>query len=121
MNMKILAVVTPPSIYYGCSTWKTLWEEKFTGEEKFTLGEFTLVNINNCGRRYVMKHREIKDIDKYIKLDISSKFGSLNKMIIICSEPKNNFCKISKGDDYLSESQDKKNTECQGTPLEMSV
>ena len=24
-----------------------LWEEKFTGEEKFTLGEFTPVNIKN--------------------------------------------------------------------------
>ena len=33
MNMKILAVVTPPSIYHGCSTRKTSLEEKFTGEE----------------------------------------------------------------------------------------
>ena len=39
MNMKIRAGVTPPSIYHGYSTWKTLWEEKFT------LGEFTPVNI----------------------------------------------------------------------------
>ena len=23
MNMKLLEVVTPPSIYHGCSTWKT--------------------------------------------------------------------------------------------------
>ena len=39
MNMKLLAVVTPPSIYHGCSTHKTFWEVKF----KF--GEFTAVNM----------------------------------------------------------------------------
>ena len=33
-NMKLLAVVTPPSIYHGCSTRKTFREEKFTGEKK---------------------------------------------------------------------------------------
>ena len=30
VNMKFLVVVTPPSIYHGCSTRKTFWEEKFT-------------------------------------------------------------------------------------------
>ena len=45
MNMKLLAVVTPPSIYHGCSARKTFCEGKFTGEEKFTLSEFTAVNI----------------------------------------------------------------------------
>ena len=45
MNMKLLAVVTPPSTYNDCSTQKTFWEENFTGEEKFTLGEFIAVNI----------------------------------------------------------------------------
>ena len=34
INMKLLAVVTPPSIYHGCSTPKKFWEEKFTGEKK---------------------------------------------------------------------------------------
>ena len=43
--MNLLAVVTPPYIYHGCSTQKTFWEEEFTGEEKFTLGEFSAVNI----------------------------------------------------------------------------
>ena len=43
--MNILAVVTPPYIYHGLSTMKTFWEEKFAGEEKFTLGEFTAVNM----------------------------------------------------------------------------
>ena len=70
-NMKLLAVVTPLSIYYGCSTWTTLWEEKFPGEEKFTLGEFTAVNMKNCGRRNVRKQRYIKGSDKYVTLDIS--------------------------------------------------
>ena len=60
MNMNILSVVTPTSIYHGYSTGKTFWEEKFTGEEKFTLGEFSDVNMQNCGRRNVRKHREIK-------------------------------------------------------------
>ena len=39
MNMKLLAVVTPPSIHNGCSTWKKLWEEKFT------VSEFSAVNM----------------------------------------------------------------------------
>ena len=35
ITMKLLVVVTPPSSYHGCSTWKTLWEEKFPGNENF--------------------------------------------------------------------------------------
>ena len=45
MNMNILAVVTPPSIYHGCSALKTFWEEKFTDEEELTLGEFSDLNM----------------------------------------------------------------------------
>ena len=30
MNMKLLEVVTPLSIYNGCSTWKVFREENFT-------------------------------------------------------------------------------------------
>ena len=41
MNIRLLAVVTPPSIYHGCSNGKTFWEEKFTGEEKL----FSAVNM----------------------------------------------------------------------------
>ena len=70
MNMKLLAVVTPLYIYNGCSTRKTLWEEKFTGEKKFTLGELSAVNIKNCGPRNVRKHIEVKGSDNYITLDI---------------------------------------------------
>ena len=64
MNTKLLAVVTPPSIYHVCSTRKRLWEENFTGEEKL----FSAVNMKNCGRRNVRKHMEIKDSDKYSTL-----------------------------------------------------
>ena len=40
MNMKLLvAVVTTPSTYHGCSTRKSFWKDNFT------LGEFTPVNI----------------------------------------------------------------------------
>ena len=46
INMKFLVVVTPPSIYHGCSTQKTLWEEKFTGKQYL----FESVNIKNYGR-----------------------------------------------------------------------
>ena len=70
LNMNLIAVVMPPSIYYGWSTQKTFWEETFTGEEKFTLGEFSVVNMNNCGGHNIRKHREIKGSDKYVTLDI---------------------------------------------------
>ena len=75
MNMKVLSVVKPPPIYHGFSTQKIFWEEKFTGEEKL----FSAVNMNNCGRHNVRKHRDIKGSDKYVTLDISLKFESLDK------------------------------------------
>ena len=70
MNMKLLAVVTPPSIYHGCSTRKTFWEETFTGEENFTLGEFTAVNMKMFGLRNVIKHIDIKGSDRCVILGI---------------------------------------------------
>ena len=91
MNMKLLAIVTPPYIYHGYSNSKKFWEEKFTGEKKFTLGEFTHMNMKNCGHSNVRKHREIKDSDKYITLDIYLKFGSLENIRIMCSDPKGYF------------------------------
>ena len=90
INMKLLAVATLPYIYHGCSTRKKLWEENFTGKERFTLGEFKSVNMKNCGSRNVRKHRDIKGSDKYNTLDILLKFGSLEKMRVTYSEPKNN-------------------------------
>ena len=76
MNMKLLAVVTSPSIYNGCSTQKTFWEEKFK------LDEFSSVNMKYCGHRNVRKHRDIKGSNKYVTLEISLKFDSMDKMRI---------------------------------------
>ena len=58
--------------------------KKFTGKEYF----FLSVNIKNCGRRKVRKHKEIKGSAKYITLDISSKIDSLYRMKIKSSESK---------------------------------
>ena len=52
--MKFL-VVTLLSIYHGCSTPKTFWAEKLTGEKKEV---FELVSMKSCGKRNVRKHRE---------------------------------------------------------------
>ena len=68
-----------------------------TSEEKFTLGEFSAVNMNFFSVINVSKHREIKGIDKYVTLDISLKFGSLDKMIITSSEAKDNLLISVKG------------------------
>ena len=88
--MKFLVVVTPPSIYHGCSTRKTFFEEKFTGKENLFLD----VNMKNCGRRKVRKQKEIKGSDKCVTLNIyeilnvSEKFDYLNKMETTSSESK---------------------------------
>ena len=84
VNMKLLLVVTPPSIYHRCSTRKTFWEEKFTGEEKL----FSAANMNICGFQNVREHNEIKGSDKCVALDISLKFDKLEKMKITSSESK---------------------------------
>ena len=97
INMKLLAVVIPPVFNNGCSTRKTLWEEKFTGEKIFTLGKFSAVNMQNCGSRKVRKHIEMKGSDNYFALDISLKFYSLDKMKIIFSESKDNLGRSGKG------------------------
>ena len=97
--MKFLVVVTPPSIYHGCSTRKTFWEEKFTGKKDL----FESVNIKNCGRRKVRKHKEIKGSDKcvtlniYDILNISEKFDDLNKMETTSSESKVELERSGKG------------------------
>ena len=80
--MKFLVVVTPPSIYHGCSNWKTFWEEKFTGKKYL----FQYVNMKNCGRRKVSKQKEIKGSEKIVTLNVSEKFDSLNKMKTTSSE-----------------------------------
>ena len=80
--MKFLVVITSPSLYHGCSTQKKFWEGRFTGKEDL----FLSVNMKNCGRRKVRKHKEIKDSDKYFTLNISEKFDSLNKMAVYQDE-----------------------------------
>ena len=82
--MKFLVVVTPPSIYHGCFTQKTFWEEHFTGKKDL----FQSVNMKSCGRLKVRKHKKIKDSDKIVTLNVSSKFDSLNKMETTSSESK---------------------------------
>ena len=79
--MKLLAVVTPPSVYHGYFTRKTFWEEKFIGKGNL----FLAVDMKNCGRQNVRKHKEIRSSDKYFTLDISSKIDSLDKMKITSS------------------------------------
>ena len=91
MNMNIQLVVTPPYIYYGCLTRKTFWKEIFT------LCDFTPVNMENCGRRNVRKHREIKNDEKHITFDIWLNFGILNKMKITYLQPKDYFKISGKG------------------------
>ena len=89
--MKFLVVVIPPSIYHGCSTRRTFWEEKFTGKKQSL---FESVNMRNCGQSNVRKHKEIKDSDKcvtlnmYEILNISEKFDDLDKMETTSSESK---------------------------------
>ena len=91
--MKFLVVVTPPSIYHGCSTWKTFWEENITVKKDL----FQSVNMKNCGRRKVRKHKEIKGSDKIVTLNISEKFDSLNKMKTTSSELKGKLGRSGKG------------------------
>ena len=83
MNMKLLAAVTPPYIYHGCSTRTTFWEGNFKDKEIFLA-----VNMKICGRRNFRKHKDIKGSDKYVTLGISLKFDSLDKIKITSSESK---------------------------------
>ena len=55
------------------------------------------MNMLNCGCRNYRKHREIKGSDKCVTLDILLKFGSLDKMIITSSNPKDNLGRSVKG------------------------
>ena len=40
---------------------------------------FQSVNMKNCGRQKVRKHKEIKGSDNIVTLNVSEKFDSLNK------------------------------------------
>ena len=65
--MKFLVVVAPPSIYHGCSTRKTFWEEKFICKKQDFLES---VNMRNCGQHNVRIHNEIKDSDERVTLNM---------------------------------------------------
>ena len=53
--------------------------------------------MKNSGRRIVRKHNEIKGSDKYITLEISLKFYSLDKTKITSSESKEKLERSGKG------------------------
>ena len=89
--MKLLVVVAPMSIYHGCYTQKTFWGGMFIP------GEFTPVNMKTFGRCNVRKHREIKNCEKYITLEIFFQFVSLDSMEIIYSKPKDYLGRLGKG------------------------
>ena len=96
MNMKLLEVLTPPSIYNGCSTCKTFWEGKFTGEEKL----FSAANMKNCSRQNVRKHIEINVSDKYAPWKSRWNF-TVWKRWKWNLQSQNKNVKIRKGVDYL--------------------
>ena len=53
--------------------------------------------MKKCGRCNVWKNREIKGSDKYVMLDITLEFGSLDKIRMTSSEPEDNLGKSGKG------------------------
>ena len=55
------------------------------------------MNIKNCGRHNIRKHRGIKDSDEYINLGIALKFVSIDKTRITYLEPKYNLGRSAKG------------------------
>ena len=84
--MKYPAVVTPPTIYNGCSTRK-----------KFRTDKFTPVEMKNCGRRNVRSHKEIKKIEQYIILDIYLELGISDKREVSSLGPKYSVERLGKG------------------------
>ena len=118
--MKFLVVVTPPSIYYGCSTRNTFWKENFTGKQDL----FQSVSMKGCGLRKVRKHTEIKCSDNIFILNISETFDSLNNTENTYSESKGKLGRSGKGlvtALNLKTNARSKNTKSQGMPSGMSA
>ena len=85
--MKFLSVLTPPQdIYHGCSTHKTLWQDKLTP-----------VNMTSSGRCNVRKHRDTKNGEQYIVLDIYSKIDFMDKREAKSSESRDYMGRPGKG------------------------
>ena len=80
--MDFLVGLTPPSIYHGCCTRNLLSEEKYTGKQDL----FQSMNMKNCGRFKVRKHKDIRGSDKCVTLNGSEKFDSLKNMETTSSE-----------------------------------
>ena len=91
--MKFLVVVTPPSIYHGCSTRKTFCEENFTGKKDL----FQSMNMKDWDCRKVRKYKEIKDSDKIVTLAISARVDSLKNMETTSSKSKEKLERSGKG------------------------
>ena len=118
--MKLLEDITPPSIYHGCSTWKTFWEEKFTGKEDL----FLSMTKTNYGHQKVREHQDIKGRDNCVTLNTSEKFDSLNKTETTYSESKGKLGISGKGlvtALALKTKARSKNIKRQGMSSEMSV
>ena len=125
--MKFLVFVAPPSIYHGCSTRKIFREEKFTGTNQDL---FVSVNMRNYGQSNVRKHRETKDSDECVTLNmndilkISEKFDNLDNMETTSSESK---VKMEGSGMWLvtilalNTKARSKNIKRQGMPSDMSV
>ena len=79
------------SIYPGCYTRKTFWEEKKTGKKQDL---FESLNMRNCGQHNVRKQKDITDSDELVTLNMyeilkfSEKFDNLDKMETTSSESK---------------------------------
>ena len=58
---------------------------------------FQSVNMKNCGRRKVRKHKEIKGIDNIFTLNVSANLDSLNKIETTSSESKIKLGRSGKG------------------------
>ena len=92
--MKLLEVVSPPSIYHGLYNQKTLWEDKFIP-----------VNIRSCGIATLEKQLNkewwaVHRLGCIFPAWLTGKEGShLLKIKVLCGNTR-------KWDDYLYDSQD---------------
>ena len=59
--------------------------------------KFTPVNMTSCGRRNIWKHKEIKNGEQYIVLDISSKLHFMDRREFNSSESRNYTIKAGEG------------------------
>ena len=95
-------------------------EGNFTGKKDL----FQSVNMKNCGRCKVSKHKEIKGSDKIVALNVSEKFDSMNKTETTSSESKGKLVRSGNGLVTALALKTKarlKKYKRQGMPSEMSV